>query len=149
MNSAFARLTNNAALLVAALLSSSAFAADPFNLHPSPLPAERPPFKVEISAKDARSYRAWKMSLAPVIAAQALDIASSRGLRERNPVLANANGQMGIQGSLIKAGIAGTMLGIEYLVIRKHPRAAKLLWKMNLVSAGVTGATAAHNFSLK
>ncbi len=95
-----------------------------------------------------KSYLAWKISLAPVIASQALDAYSSYGLRELNPVLAGPDHRFGYESALLKLGIAGTLMGVEYLVVRKHPGAAKLLWKLNLASAAVSGATAAHNFSI-
>ncbi len=96
-----------------------------------------------------RSYKAWKISLVPMIAGFAADAASSRGLRETNPVLAGPDGRFGAKASLIKVGIAGALIGVEYLIIRKHPNAAKLFWKLNLGSAAVSGFTAAHNYSLR
>lgn len=106
-----------------------------------PISKERP--------ESQKSYRAWQISLVPVAASQALDIYSSRGLHELNPVLAAPDQRFGGQAALIKLGIAGALVGVEYIVVRKHPGAAKLLWKLNVASAAVTGATAAHNFSIR
>lgn len=100
------------------------------------------------AVSDRRSYRAWQISLAPVIASEALDAYSSRGLHELNPLLASSNGSFGGRATILKLGITGTLLGVEYLVMRKHPGAAKIFWKLNLASAAVTGATAVHNYSL-
>jgi len=96
-----------------------------------------------------KSYRAWQLSLVPVAASQAADMYSSYGLRELNPALAGSNQKFGNQSALIKLGIAGALVGVEYLIVRKHPGATKLLWKLNLASAAVTGATAAHNLSIR
>jgi hypothetical protein len=101
------------------------------------------------AAAQSRSMTAWKLSLAPVIASQALDAFSSRGLHEENPLLANSGGQFGAKAALLKAGLAGALLGVEYVVVRAHPGAAKLFWKLNLASAAVTGGVAAHNLSLR
>jgi hypothetical protein len=100
------------------------------------------------AARQAQSVTAWKLSLAPLLASQALDAYSSRGLHELNPVLAGSGGEFGEKAMLLKAGIAGALIGVEYLVVRKHPGAAKLLWKINVASAAVTGGVAAHNLSL-
>ncbi|HEY4363723.1 MAG TPA: hypothetical protein VGN17_22340 [Bryobacteraceae bacterium] len=96
-----------------------------------------------------KSYRAWQLSLIGVAGSQAMDMYSSYGLRELNPALAGSNQKFGNQSALIKLGVAGAMVGAEYLIVRKHPGATKLLWKLNLASAAITGATAAHNFSVR
>jgi hypothetical protein len=93
--------------------------------------------------------KAWKLSLIPLAASQALDISSSYGRRELNPALADSNGRFGAQSAAMKLGITAGVAGIEYLIVRAHPGAAKILWKMNLASAGITGAVAAHNYSLR
>jgi hypothetical protein len=41
------------------------------------------------------------------------------------------------------------MLGMEYLLVKKHPRAAHFVSRLNFSSAAVTGAFAAHNFAIK
>jgi hypothetical protein len=99
------------------------------------------------SLSEDRSYKAWKVSLAPMIAGFAVDATSSRGLRETNPVLAGSDGQFGAKGAMIKVGIGVALIGVEYLIVRKHPSAGKFLWKLNLGAAAVSGITAAHNYS--
>jgi hypothetical protein len=101
------------------------------------------------SMTEDRSYKAWKLSLAPMIAGFAVDAASSRGLRETNPVLAGSDGQFGAKGAMIKVGIAVALVSVEYLIVRKHPSAGKFLWKLNIGAAAVSGVTAAHNYSLR
>lgn len=154
-------LTLTAAM--AAMFVSSASAADldltiPGTMSPGTPSAETASLKASLqsgdgdylreAARQARSVTAWKISLAPLLASQALDAYSSGGLHELNPMLAGSGGQFGEKAMLLKAGIAGALIGVEYLVVRKHPAAAKLLWKINLASAAVTGGVAAHNLSL-
>ncbi len=105
------------------------------------------------SARDGKeplrgSLTAWKLSLGALAASQAFDAYSSHGLREENSLLANSSGSFGAKGDLLKLGITGALVGIEFVVIRVHPGAAKVLWKLNLASAAVTGGVAAHNMSL-
>ena len=152
-------LTLTAAM--ASMLVSPASAADitiPGTLSPGTISAETASLQaaphsdeadyLKEAARQARSVAAWKISLAPLLASQALDAYSSRGLHELNPVLAGSGGEFGAKAMLLKAGIAGALVAAEYLVVRKHPAAAKLLWKINVASAAVTGGVAAHNLSL-
>lgn len=133
----------------ASAMVPSVFAADVPDLSTSGLVAERTETTdLHKSAAQARSYNAWKISLGAVAGSEVLDAISSRGLHEANPLLAGSNGQFGTKATILKVGIAGALIGVEYLVVRNHPGAAKIFWKLNLISAGVTGATAAHNYSL-
>ena len=118
------------AALAALLIPASAFAAD------SPVPS-------------TQSLRGWTISLAPVLASQALDASSSWGMRELNPVLAGSNGGFGGKAAGIKLGVTGALLGVEYLVIRKHPGSAKVFAKLNWASAVVTTSFAVHNFTIR
>ena len=95
------------------------------------------------------SYRRWKISLAPVVASQSLDVASSYGMRELNPMLAGPDGRFGARAAGIKLGATGGLLGIEYLIVRKFPRSARVLSKINWSASIVTTGFAAHNFSIR
>jgi hypothetical protein len=91
----------------------------------------------------------WKWSLAPVVASQGLDIASSYGMRELNPVLAGPQGRFGVQSALLKVGATAAWIGVEYLIVKAHPAAARILTKINWSGAAVTTGFAAHNFSIR
>jgi hypothetical protein len=91
----------------------------------------------------------WKWSLAPVLASQALDSASSYGMRELNPVLGGSDGRFGMQSTAIKAGVTGALIGAEYLIVRAHPRSARVFTKLNWAVAAVTFGLAAHNYSIR
>ena len=91
----------------------------------------------------------WKVSLAPLAASQGLDIASSYGMRELNPMLAGSHGEFGVKATMIKAGVTAAFIGVEYLIVKAHPGAAKVLSKMNWSGAALTTGFAAHNFSIR
>ncbi len=78
----------------------------------------------------AAAYRGWQRSLIPLVAAQTLDIASSYGRPELNPLLASSSGRFGVQAVGIKAGTTAGMVVLEYLLVRKHPaaRRARFQW---------------------
>lgn len=97
----------------------------------------------------AASLRSWKISLAPLIASQALDVSSSYGMRELNPLLASANGGFEMKGVLIKMGFTGAAVGAEYLIVRKYPRSAGVISKLNWTCGIVTTSFAIHNYAIK
>ena len=123
--------------------SSSAWGQDSFAAFRAPRPS------LEQLSRDTSGYRAWKFSLAPLLASQALDSASSYGLRELNPALAGSDGRFGMKAAGLKFGVAGAIVGLEYLIVKKHPRAARVISKLNWSGAVVTTGFAAHNFAIR
>ena len=93
--------------------------------------------------------RSWKHSLIPMVAAQGLDVASSYGMRELNPMLAGSDERFGAKAATIKAGTTAAVAGIEYLIVKKWPGAARTFAKLNWGSSLLTGAFAAHNFAIR
>lgn len=91
----------------------------------------------------------WKWSLAPVAASQTLDVTSSFGMRELNPVLAGSDGRFGMRAAGTKLGVTGALLGVEYLIVRGHPRAARVFAPLNWAASAVTFGVAAHNYSIR
>jgi len=147
-------LRSGAAVLLL-FFSASGWAADltaeipPGSLQPlfgQPLPATDSAAR---RTADQAAYRAWKFSLAPVIASQVLDVVSSYGMRELNPMLAGPDGRFGARGTGIKLGANAAILGIEYLIVRKHPRAARILSRVNWSVSIVTTGFAVHNFAIR
>ena len=132
------------AAALALLFSSAASAAD---LTPVFQPLSLP--SVSHSPMDAKGMHEWKMSLGPVIASQALDVTSSLGMRELNPLLAGSDGHFGARGAGIKLGATAGILGIEYFIAKRHPRAARVLSKINWAASIMTAGFAAHNFALR
>lgn len=90
----------------------------------------------------------WKLSVAVLVAANAADAVSSHGMIESNPILGRGV-YSDARGALLKAGIVGSVILAEHLVIRRHSSAAKPLVIVNLAVAGATGAAAVHNWRLK
>ncbi len=95
------------------------------------------------------ALRSWKISLAPLMASQALDVSSSYGMRELNPLLASSNGGFEMKGAVIKLGVTGLVVGAEYLIVRKYPRSTRIISKLNWTSGIVTTGFAIHNYAIK
>jgi len=128
------------AIAVFIVLASASRAAD------MTLPAA-PAFSRAAPVDSGRN--AWRRSLLPLVASQALDAGSSWGMRELNPVLANSNGRFGAQATAVKFGAVGAFIGIEYLLVKKYPRTAHVFAKLNWAGAVVTTGFAAHNFAIR
>jgi len=114
------------------------------------LPPARQP--VEQSARHSAqspSMKAWKISLVPLVSSQALDAASSYGMRELNPLLASSNGGFEQKATSIKLGATAAIVGVEYLIVRKYPRSTRVISKLNWTSGIVTTGFAVHNFAIK
>jgi hypothetical protein len=105
----------------------------------------------QISEETARAaaMRSWKISLVPLVGSQALDAASSYGMRELNPLLASSNGGFEMKATSIKLGVTGALVGVEYLVVRRYPRSARVISKLNWTSGIVTTGFAVHNYIIK
>jgi hypothetical protein len=96
------------------------------------------------------SPRVWKASLASLAIANVMDVQSSWGKYETNPMLAGANGRFGARGALLKLALQGSVVGVEYLITRGHPskRVYRLLTIVNFGDAAATAATAGHNYTI-
>ena len=92
----------------------------------------------------------WKFSTAAVLASNSMDVTSSWGKRELNPVLAGSKGTFGGRGAVLKLGIMGGVVAVEYLVLRHRPSRslAKAMAWINFSDAAVTGAVAGRNFGI-
>jgi hypothetical protein len=103
----------------------------------------------EIPAPKLRLSASWKWSLAPLAASQALDISSSYGMRELNPLLAERQGQFGAQSAVLKLSVTAGLIGVEYLIVKAHPASARMFTKLNWGAAALTTGFAVHNFAIK
>ncbi|HEY4364065.1 MAG TPA: hypothetical protein VGN17_24055 [Bryobacteraceae bacterium] len=115
--------------------------ADELLRSPEPVALERP-----VSRPVPRSF---KWSLAPLVASQTLDVTSSYGMRELNPALAGADGRFGPRSAALKLGLTGALVGVEYLVVKIHPGAARFFTSINWSGAALTTGFAVHNFSIR
>lgn len=103
----------------------------------------------DIAAPAVPVATSWKLSIAPLLASQALDITSSYGKRELNPLLAGPQGQFGVSSVLVKLGVTAGLIGAEYLIVKAHPASARIFTKLNWAAAAVTTGFAAHNFTIR
>jgi hypothetical protein len=104
-----------------------------------------------LQAGDAAPGRnLWRTSVAALAVANAVDIHSSWGKYELNQALAGPQHRFGGQGALIKLGLQGSLLGIEYLITRGHPgrKLYRTLSFFNFGAAAGIGSVAAHNYSV-
>ena len=85
----------------------------------------------------------WKWSLAAVAAANVADGVTSAGRHELNPVL--GGGRFGARAVGVKVGISAAVVGVQWLVVRRNPAAARKAAWINFAMAGATGAVAASN----
>ena len=97
----------------------------------------------------AAALRSGKISIAPLVASQVLDVTSLYGTREMNPLLASPNGGFEEKGAVIKLGVTWAVVGIEYLIVRKYPRSKRVISKLNWTTGIVTTGFAIHNYAIK
>ena len=92
----------------------------------------------------------WRVSLASLAVANAMDLQSSWGKHELNPTLSGPTGTFGGQGALIKLGLQGGLMGGEYFLTRGHPsrKLYRAISAINFGAASAIGATAAHNYTI-
>ncbi|MEP7363052.1 MAG: hypothetical protein ABI972_07345 [Acidobacteriota bacterium] len=93
-----------------------------------------------------RPNRLWKTSLAVMAAASALDLVSSLGRRELNPLLRGGDGRFGARGFAFKSGLTGGALITQMLLMRNNPHAAPYATVANFGMAGVFTSAVLHNF---
>ncbi|MBL8233386.1 MAG: hypothetical protein JNL98_33125 [Bryobacterales bacterium] len=110
-------------------------------------PQYEPPTERNMQSERSRGFtRLWKVSVALLAASSVVDVHSSWGRLEANPVLRGPNGRFGMQGVVLKTMIASGVLGAQYLILRNHPKAAKYGAVTNMVMAGVITAAAMSNY---
>jgi hypothetical protein len=93
--------------------------------------------------------RSWELSLIPLVASQSLDAASSYGYRELNPLLADPNGAFGARATTVKFSVVFALIGVEYLLVRNSPWAARLFEKLNWATSAVTTGLAVRNYIVR
>ncbi|MGH9722941.1 MAG: hypothetical protein ACRD8O_22245 [Bryobacteraceae bacterium] len=132
-----------AVLVVVTVLSGTEGRAESL-VNPAPRIVE-----VEAPAPEGKAKKLWKISAALLGAVTIADMHSSMGRREMNPLLASHNGRFSARGISIKAAIAGSALGAQYLMLRKKPEAAGYAAGVNFGVTALTGAVAARNYALR
>ncbi len=130
-----------AALTIAALLLAPAFAR-----------AEAPFDSPQQASDNTRKWKKrWIASWIAVVAVNALDVQSSRGHFESNPLVRDSSGRFAPgKAATLKLAIGGAFFGTQLLWMRTHPekRNYKPFTIANTVAAGALAGVAAHNYSL-
>lgn len=88
----------------------------------------------------------WRAHLADSgihLAATSLDMASSWGRPELNPLLRSADGRFGARGLTVKLAVFGGVEVIKWRIARRHGKFARVL---SLAPAGAYGTVAARNW---
>ena len=91
-------------------------------------------------------HKLWIAGVAALAAANVADAASSWGKRELNLILPQQ--RFGVEDALVKAGIVGAFMGVEYRIVRRHPLLRRKVAAMNLCGAGLDAVIVAHNLTV-
>jgi len=99
--------------------------------------------------KQKRSKRLWWASVAVVVGATLLDVASSRGGVETNPMLRSSSGTFSTKRALLlKSAATGGMLATEAWVMRRSPHSDRSAAVVNFVSGGAVAGLAVRNWKV-
>lgn len=123
------RLTLSASLLI--LLTASSLRAE--------APANRP------------WKKRWLVSCVALVAVNVMDLHSSRGQGEANPLFRDAAGHFATHRAVVlKGAITGGFFAFQYGLRRAHPEKDydRAFTLANTVAAGGLGAVVVHNYSL-
>lgn len=98
--------------------------------------------------------RAWVISSLALVGAEALDLVSSRGARELNPLLQGPSGQFSMgRAAGIKAGAVSAIMAYQMFRARRSTAKAEEVYKpftvVNSIGAAALGGVAMHNFAIR
>src|SRR5882724_13264198 len=74
--------------------------------------------------QEARHGKLWRVSVAILGAVTIADMQSSVGRMEANPLLSSSDGRFSGRGMALKGVGVGAMVGAQWLLLRKNPKAA-------------------------
>jgi hypothetical protein len=99
--------------------------------------------------KQKKSRSLFWASVVAVVAASLLDVASSRGGVETNPMLRSSNGTFDTGKALLfKSAATGGMLAVEAWALHKSPSSGRSAAVVNFVTAGGVAGLAARNWKV-
>ncbi|MGA2186457.1 MAG: hypothetical protein ABSH47_25860 [Bryobacteraceae bacterium] len=90
----------------------------------------------------------YGISVASVLGANVMDIASSYGKQEANPLLKGSGGTFDARSVMLKSSLLGGLQVSNFLLVRKHPELSKRAMVMNFVATAVFAGLAVHNFGV-
>ena len=100
-----------------------------------------------VAQRSRSRSKVWRASLLSIVAASALDTHSSYARYEANPLLRGADGRFRMQGIGVKAAITGGVIGVQFLLLRRGPKADKAAAFANFGLSGVLAGAALTNYS--
>jgi hypothetical protein len=109
----------------------------------------------ELSLSSRKNHRdgprrlLWKVSLVAFVAAQIMDIDSSWGYRESNPLLRSSSGTFGGRAVGIKAAMTGAATFVEWKAVHKSCASTALYVVANFAGAAVTAGIAGRNYAVR
>jgi hypothetical protein len=87
----------------------------------------------------------WWASVAAVAVASVMDVHSSWGRREMNPMLGSPDGRFGPRGLVIKSSLVGASCGLQWLLLERNPRMSGALSGVNMGLAAWSSGVVARN----
>jgi len=106
-------------------------------------------FSLNAQAQEARHGKLWRVSVAILGAVTIADMQSSVGRMEANPLLSSSDGRFSGRGMALKGVGVGAVIGVQWLLLRKNPKAAPWAAGANFAAAALTGTAVIHNHMLK
>jgi hypothetical protein len=96
-----------------------------------------------------RSRRLWWTSVALVVAANVMDVLSSRGKMEANPLLRGQSGNFNTGRAVwVKSIATGGILAAEALMLRRSRNSTRGAAVVNIITAGVITGVAVRNLTI-
>ncbi len=95
-----------------------------------------------------KAQKRWMWSAVALTAASFVDVSSSWGKIEANPLLRSSNGTFGAKGMGIKMGMMGGILLGQHFIAKKNPTLANALTVANYGMTAVKVGVAARNFGI-
>lgn len=105
-------------------------------------------FSTQAQAETKRG-KLWRASVAVLGAVSIADMHSSMGRREANPFLRSSDGRFHGRGIALKSIAVASVVGAQWLMVRKHPNSAGYAAAANFAAASLTGAVVVHNHMIK
>ncbi|MGA3023406.1 MAG: hypothetical protein ABSF98_01415 [Bryobacteraceae bacterium] len=91
----------------------------------------------------------YGISVASVVGANVMDIATSYGKQEANPLFRGSSGTFDARGVMLKSGLLGGLQVSNYLAVRRHPEYSKRAMVMNFVATAIFAGLSVHNFGVR
>lgn len=103
-----------------------------------------------VAGPQSTSLAGLKWSYSALVAVNALDLLSSRGKLEANPLLRTPDGTFSLEKGVAMKAVLLIPLGYaEYRLSKRHPKAARALVWVNVALTGATYSVSLHNLTIR